>query len=261
MSWLKIFKQPLQHILWPIVGGLLGFVSVWLISTIWIGVVSEHIVNALLHGLLLMLVTALGAFAGGWAAFSAERRTENQNKIAAHVSAANKAIFQIARLYLICENLNDQFIKGERENKLRAVIISSPPKNFVPNFHFAFDELSFLLDFPDNTEAPNLLFELIRYEDNYNILVGTIDARAEAMETFAQTRHTPPVVANAPQNVEVMPEFRKLQALTDGMITGIDTTITESKRIYDQLRAVLQQHFQGQEFVKWDYTVKLKESL
>jgi hypothetical protein len=58
-----------------------------------------------------VLGTFLAAWAGGWAAFAAERRTNEDAERKACISAANKAIFTISSMFGVFENLH-QFYMG-----------------------------------------------------------------------------------------------------------------------------------------------------
>ena len=61
----------------------------------------------------LLVVTFLGAWAGGYAAFKAERKSRELDQRNSRLSAANKATFKIAQTYHVAENLRRFYIDRE----------------------------------------------------------------------------------------------------------------------------------------------------
>ncbi len=85
---------------WPVSGSLIGFALFYIFLAWGVSITTAPTPDKVIDLLGITVATFVAAWAGGWAAFNAERETQEQNRRSTRVSAANKAIFTIATAYL-----------------------------------------------------------------------------------------------------------------------------------------------------------------
>jgi hypothetical protein len=234
-------KNPVRHppiisilrsALWPALGALCGFTLFYLFMPIGLFVI-EHLNDKVPEFAITAIATLIAAWAGGWAAFKAERDTQTMNRRNGQISAANRAIFKIAQVYTVFENLRQYTIEPYRTNSNRARSMDSPQPGMLPDITFNFDELSFMLDHPG--EAPQALNELMLLEWKYRVLLITVEHRARAAEAHARGDHL---------------ALNMLSGLTDQMVTSVDDGLSDSKDTYRQILTTLAKLYPDQTFLR-----------
>ena len=165
--------------------------------------------------------TFLAAWAGGWAAFAAERRTHDDAERAARISAANRALFKIATMFNVFDNLRQFSIdhEGMRQRNDRAFMMDSPLAGMMQSLHFDFDSLSYFLD--QNGELCSMvLIELQVLDWHHQNIVNTAVLRTEAHDDLRKavfSKSIPNLTHESMQTVFRV-EYSKLAALTDQFI-------------------------------------------
>jgi len=201
-------------------------------------------------------VTFLAAWAGGWAAFRAERKSRLDNERKGQISAANRAIFAIAQIYMVYGNLRDFFLPDAhlRQDPDRALKVNSPQPGMLSDIRFNFDELSFLLDMEGDHDV-SALMELMLLEWRYRVLVVTTNSRATAVDdlhkTMAQRR-----LANLPPGggaVFYAQEHAKATALTDQLTELIEDGLKYTKEVNAKLQTTLKRQFPNQSFLQVNF--------
>jgi hypothetical protein len=206
----------------------------------------------------IMIATFVAAWAGGWAAFSAERRTRDKAERASQVSAANKALFTIATMYNIFDNLRRFFLEqgGLRESPHRALLVDSPQPGTMQLLRFDFDALNYFLE-PDGDVCSMALMELQVLEWHYQLLVNTVELRAAAVDDLhkalralrgATTLETAQSLASV--------EYSKADALTNQFIRLVDEGIQLTKAMDRTMQTALQYQFPGQDFVQINFATQ-----
>lgn len=241
---------------WPIVGGMLGFALFFIMLGCGVTIPLNKFPDTLREVVILMVGTFVGGWAGGVAAFKAERETQELNRRAERIAAANKAIFTILMLYEVYENLRQHCIDTEAVRKAadRVLNIDSPQPGMMKDIEFHFDELDFLLELPEEVGAA-VMRKLMFFQWQYGILVQTVEQRAKAFEDLYRARHANPVVNADESHIRHLfpAEYRKLEALTNQMIDLVNEGISEAKTIDSKLREVLQQQFPKHVFLKINF--------
>ncbi|HCA27221.1 MAG TPA: hypothetical protein DEP05_06205 [Betaproteobacteria bacterium] len=203
-----------------------------------------------------LVLTFVGAWAGAWAAFMSERKTQESNRRAERISAANKAIFTIRALYETYENLRQHYIDVDeiRDDPDRALRMDSPQSGMMRNIEFNFNELHFFLDHPGEVRS-TVLMELLRLEREYHILLQTVEHHARADDEFGRMRSGANIVTKDEEKFDTAEkttysaQYSKLEATTNQMIASVDAGITRSREVYEKVQSALQQQFPGQKFL------------
>ena len=207
----------------------------------------------------LIAATFVAAWAGGWAAFSAERNTRSEAERKARISAANKALFVIATMYNVFENLCRFYIdKGNlRNNPNRALMMDSPQPGMMEKLHFDFDELSYFLDAEGDVSSMALM-ELQVLDWHFQMLINTIELRAMAAEDLHKAIRAQPISNLTADSVPALyqMEYKKSLALTDQLIEFVDAGIKLTKEMNEKMKVALQQQFPGQGFLQINFAEK-----
>lgn len=256
---MKTIKTFLFRIAPPVLGGVIGFALLLLLVSYGELIVTDRLQDKVIEQMSLMVGTFVAAWAGGWAAFNAERRTRDNAERKSRISAANKALFVIATMYNVFDNLRQFYIdKGDlRQHPHRALIIDSPQPGMMQILHFDFDALNYFLD-TEGDIASMALMELQLLDWHYQLLVNTIELRAKAAEDLHKA-----IQAKNVGNLEldgvktIFPiEYRKSAALTDQLIQLVDEGINLTKAMDRKMQIALQQQFSGQSFVQIKFAEK-----
>ncbi len=201
-------------------------------------------------------VTFLAAWAGGWAAFSAERKTRDQKEWDARISATNRAIFKIAQIYEVYGNLREFFIRGSetRNDPDRALKMNSPQPGMLSAIKFNFDELSFLLDMPGSTDM-SVVMDLMRLEWRYQVLTATVDLRARAADDLHRIMRQRPLANLQPGGAAMFyrQEYDKATALTDQLIDLVSDGLEHTKDVNQKFQSTLRLRFPGQSFLQINF--------
>lgn len=252
----KQVKITLTHILWPVAGGLLGFMLFFLLLATGGLITPDHIPDKAVDLLGVTVATFVAAWAGGWAAFRAERETQDINRKNSRISAANKAIFKIATAYTVFENLRQHYIdfNAVRNDPDRALKMDSPQPGMLSEIKFNFDELSFFLDQPGNISS-DVLMELMMFEWQYQVLFQTIEHRAKASEELHTAMQARPVANLEPDGIKTIypVPYQKLDATTTQMIESVDAGLINAKEVNRKLQLALQQLFPEQSFLQINF--------
>ena len=243
------FGNLLRQIKYPVAGALAGFALFYLfLFEGFLLVIGQDSSRLIIE----MGTTFVAAGAGGWAAFSAERRTQEDNKRNVNISAANKAIFTISLVNATFKNL-ELYIKDFRsdKDKDRALEMDSPQPGMLSEIKFNFDELSFFLDQPGEVDA-SVLMDLMGCQWRYHELLETIEHRAKAREDLHKEMKQRPIGNLSQVGIaKAYPgEYRKLDATTTEMVEGVDAGLKSAKEIYQKLRMTLNLIFPEQDFLK-----------
>lgn len=245
-----------RQLVWPVFGALLGFASFYVVLAWGVSIPAGHLPDKLVELMGIAIATLIAAWAGGWAAFKAERETQNSNRRAERISAANKAIFSIATAYTAYENLRQYAIDmdGVRDDIDRALKMDSPQAGMMKGITFNFDELSFFLDQPGETGSTALM-ELMLFEWQYQVLLQTIESRAQAFEELHIAIQSNPLGNHSPAAVKTRfpAQYAKLDALTNQLIEHVDTGLTSAKEINRKMQLALQCQFPGQSFLQINF--------
>ena len=204
-----------------------------------------------------LIVTVFGTFvaawAGGWAAFNAERKTREEAERNARISAANKALFDIATMFNVFDNLRCFYVdhKGVRQSADRTFLMDSPQPGMMQPLHFDYNSLNYLLD-QDGELCSMALMELQVLDWHHQALLNTIELRAMAHDGLrkAAFSKSPPTLTSEALQADFKAEYTKLAALTDQFIRQVDEGIDATKMMNNQLQIALQSIFQGQSFLQ-----------
>jgi hypothetical protein len=241
--------------MWPLAGGLLGFLLFFVLLVYGLLATTDHLLDKAIDLLGVSIATGIAAFVGGWAAFRAERRTQDINRRNSRISAGNKAIFTIDTVYTIFKNLREHYIdaNGVRGNPNRAIEMDSPQAGMLSDIKFNFDELSYFLDHPEDI-CSGALKGLAMFEWNYQVLVQTVEYRAEAMEELRLELQAKPVSNLPPESVEIVnpAAYQKLKATTDQFVKSVDEGLKDAEEIYLTFQKALRCQFPGQRFLQID---------
>lgn len=203
------------------------------------------------------LTTFVAAWAGGWAAFGAERNTRAQELRRARITAANRAIFKIAQLYNIYENLRKFYVDkdGARNDPLRAIKMDSPQPGMMKEVTFNFDDLSHFLDHPGSV-ASQTLMELQVFDWHYQVVRNTVELRVQALSELRQAMRERRMANLTFESLQTFyaDEFRKAASLADQMIEVVDAGIRSASDIYRKMQEALQLQFPGESFLKVNFT-------
>jgi hypothetical protein len=210
-----------------------------------------------------LIVTVFGTFiaawAGGWAAFSSERKTREQAERNARISAANKALFAIATMFNVFDNLRQFYIdhEGLRQSDRRAYQMDSPQPGMMQPLRFDFDSLNYLLD-QDGELCSMALVELRVLDWHHQALVNTVELRAIAHDDLRKAVLSKDAAEITPDMLPTMfkAEYTKLASLTDQFIKQVDEGIVATKRMDNQLQIALQSIFPGQSFLQIRFAQK-----
>ena len=224
--------QSMRRILWPVTGAFLGFGLFYLLMMT--GAFFIEYSNKVPELIITVIVTGIAAWAGGAAAFRAERTTREINLRNKQISAANRAIFKLDQLFNLYLNLKESMVDPCRSDEHRFRTMDSPQPGMLPVITFNFDELSFLLDRPG--EGLKLLEELLVLEWKYQVLMITVDHRARFLEAYVRGHDL--LAINA------------LTASTNQMIENIDLVPAAAKKAYLLFCSVLTETFPGQTFLR-----------
>jgi|GEM_PF-6343563 len=245
-----------RQLVWPAFGALLGFVSFYVVLAWGVSIPPEHLPDKLAELTGVAFVTLLGAWAGGWAAFKTERETQESNRRAERISAANKAIFTIAAAYTVYENLRQHSIDidGIRNDPARALKMDSPQASMMKSIGFNFDELSFFLDQPGEASS-TVLMELMLFEWQYQVLLQTVEYRARAFDELHIAMQANPIANMSLDSISSVfrVQYMKLEEMTNQLIVSVDTGLAESKSINQKIQLTLQQQFPGQSFLQINF--------
>jgi hypothetical protein len=197
--------------------------------------------------------TFIAAWAGGWAAFSAERKTREQAERNARLSNANKTLFTIATMFNVFDNLRRFFIDHERvrHSEYRAIQMDSPQPGMMQPLHFDYDSLNYFLD-QDGELCSMALVELRVLDWSHLALLNTVELRAVAHDDLRKavlSKNVPDLTLGMLPTL-FSAEYRKLSALTDQFIKQVDEGIVATKRMEGQFQTALQKVFPGQSFLQ-----------
>ena len=202
-----------------------------------------------------LVATSAAAWAGGWAAFRAERNTQEINKRNSRLSYANKAIFQISQAYEMMENLRRYYIVADnwRNDPDRALKMNSPQPGMMARIEFNFDELSFLLD--QKGDAPAALQALMIFDWQLRVLHETIEQRARAREQLELVIQQIPALAKSAEAIRGVAHvpYAKLEAHTDQMIESVDSGLITAIAVYGQLQAICAEIILGQTILRVNF--------
>jgi len=226
---LRFLRAPLCRITWPVFGALAGFILFLIFPPVMVFFI-DHITDKAHEFAITAFATLIAAWAGGAAAFRAERNTRTIDRRNHQVSAANRAIFAINQMYTVYENLREHAINPFRTDANRDLNMDSPQPGMLPQIKFNFDELSFFLDQPDDV-SPNALNDLMLLEWKYQVLFQTVEHRARAAERFAHGDALARIV---------------LRGTTDQMIESVDEGVISTQTAYRQLHNACANVFPGQ---------------
>ncbi|SDY67679.1 hypothetical protein SAMN04515617_11913 [Collimonas sp. OK242] len=214
-----------------------------------------------------LIVTVFGTFvaawAGGWAAFSAERKTRDEAERNIRISSANKALFTIATMFNVFDNLRQFFIDHEdiRQSEDRAFLMDSPQPGMMQSLHFDFDSLNYFLD-QDGELCSMALVELRVLDWHHQALLNTVELRAVAHDDLRKavlSKNIPNLTHESLQTI-FRAEYAKLAALTDQFIRQVDEGIATTKKMDNQMQIALQSIFPGQSFVQIRFAQKTLQS-
>lgn len=207
-----------------------------------------------------VVATFVAAAAGGWAAFTAERRTREEAERKSRISAANKALFVIATMFNVFDNLRQFYIDAGdfRRSPNRVLMIDSPQPGMMQPLNFDFDSLNYFLE-PDGDVSSMALMELQTLDWHYHLLVNTVELRASATEELhkAIKRAASAAFIDAEAAKGLAPsEYFKSEALTDQFIQLVDEGVRQTKGMYEAMHAALAQQFPTQNFLQVKFAAK-----
>lgn len=210
-----------------------------------------------------LIVTVFGTFiaawAGGWAAFNAERKTREDTERKSRISAANKALFTIATMFNVFDNLRQFYIDKDniRQNEGRALIMDSPQPGMMQATHFDFDSISYFLD-QDGDACSMALMELQVLDWHLQVVINTVELRAIASNDLNNAIKSKPIANLTAKTIATVysAEHSKLAALTDQLIEQVDEGIAVTKKLNAMLQTALQLQFPGQSFLQIKFAEK-----
>ena len=206
-----------------------------------------------------IFATFVAAWAGGWAAFNAERKTREEAERNARISAANKALFAIATMFNVFDNLRRFYIdhEGARQSEDRAFVMDSPQPGMMQPLHFDYDSLNYLLD-QDGELCSMALVELRVLDWHHQALLNTVELRAMAHDDLrkAAFSHSPPRLTRDALQADFKAEYAKLAALTEQFILQVDEGIAATQKMAHEFQIALQSIFQGQSFLQIRFAQK-----
>ncbi len=224
--------KNMRRIVWPVLCALIGLALFYIFMVMDVSFAWHS--NKVSELIITVIVTGIAAWAGGAAAFRAERTTREINLRNKQISAANRAIFKLDQLFNLYLNLKESMVDPSRNDEHRFRTMGSPQPGMLPLITFNFDELSFLLDRPG--EGLKLLEELLVLEWKYQVLMITVDHRARFLEAYVRSQDNRAINA--------------LTASTNQMIENIDLVPAAAKKAYLLFCSVLTETFPGQAFLR-----------
>lgn len=197
--------------------------------------------------------TFISAWAGGWAAFRAERETRAEAERNARISSANKAIFALAMMFNMFENLRQFYIdrEGARTNPMKAIVMDSPQPGMLQPVRIDHDSLAFLLD-QAGDECSMALAGLRMLDWRQQVALSTVETRAAASSELRQSMKERPVANWTPETLPNLypAEYGRLASLTDQFVEQVDESINAIREAEVALQRALQTIFPGQSFVQ-----------
>ena len=208
---------------------------------------------------LMIVGTFLAAWAGGWAAFRAERNTRNDAEKQSRISAANRALFTVATLFNVFNNLRQHYIDAGnvRDRANRTLDVDSPQSGMMQEIHFDFDSLNYFLAC-DGDVSSMALMELQVLEWHYHVLVNTVELRAAAIVGLHRAIAAKPMVNASPDAIKAFfaAEWRRLDAITDQFILLVDDGISKTKQMNTKMQVALQSQYPSQSFLQINFEQK-----
>jgi hypothetical protein len=201
------------------------------------------------------IITLIAAWAGGWAAFKAERSTREDAARKTRISAANKALYTVSIMFSLFNNFRQSYIDKNpnlRKDECRALLMDSPQPGMMQAVHFDFDSISYFLD--QDGDVPMVLVELQSLDWNFQMLLNTVEMRAQAMEELRILCNGSLTILLVKQHYGM--QLAKLNALTDTLIEMVDNGIDTTKRVDGMMRKALQLIFPSQSFLQINFSEK-----
>lgn len=245
-----------SQILWPTVGGLTGFLLFFVFLAYGESAVATLLPEKAINIVGVAVATFVAAWAGGWAAFGAERRTQEINRMNSRISAANKAVFTIATAHTVFENIKEHFIDANdvRSDPQRALRMDSPQSGMLSNIEFDFDELGYFLDHAEDICAAALK-ELMEFEWQYRILFQSVEQRAKAWEDLHMAILANPIANLSDESIKtiyVLP-YRRLDSATTQMIESVEDGLKSAQSVYLTMQKALKCQFPDQVFLQINF--------
>lgn len=162
-------KKQWDYFVWAWVS--LPILAVFLYAVGFSGKVYEFVVTG--------IVTFLAAWAGGWAAFNAERTTrerKEEEEFKRHVIVnGNSAIFTLMRMANKLANIQRQIIDPERDSPVRYISMRPLRVQEKDDVRLNIEGLYFLLE----TDDRNLLGEISAAEEYYKGAIDALNGRSQ----------------------------------------------------------------------------------
>lgn len=205
------------------------------------------------------IVTFVAAWAGGWAAFSSERKTREDAERKSRMSAANKALFAIATMDNVFQNLRQFYIDSDnvRNNPDRAFLMDSPQPGMMQVIHFDFDSINYFLD-QDGDECSMALMELQVLDWHFQVVLTSVELRSKAFDDLHKATKSQPIANLTFDSIRTIyvTEYHKLAGLTDQLILQVDEGLAVTKKAYGIMLVALQLQFPGQRFLQIHFAQK-----
>lgn len=208
--------------------------------------IKDNTLQLLINLIITPTVTLVAAWAGARVAFDFQSKKEREATIAANVSAANRAIFQLVRFANLFHLIEKQFIAEERQNMARHFEIRPGMQSGVEDIDIDFDSLEFLFHSP----TPDVLRTLALAQLEVNSTISTIRQRDHVhVEQFQLAMDAVPAgtVMTVNQVEEIVGEriSLTLRKLTDDVISGIDRAAIDLRIHIDGVRRAVREMYPG----------------
>jgi hypothetical protein len=118
--------------------------------------------------------TIAGVFAGAWISAEVEKRRDEKQERRERATAANVALFTLARMYTGYLQLLRDVVQPVRDNPMRWYAMRPIAGVLEDDLHFDFESLQFLIASRD----PNVLSRIDMWKSRYKILIETLKRRS-----------------------------------------------------------------------------------
>lgn len=234
-----------------------SFVVIAILS-FFVGAISGAIfdqksIELVLTAFLPALATLIAAFAGAGYAFKLQEKVREIRAKNERIASANKAIFNLSRMYNSLVNYDDQFLKSCRNDSASFLNVRPSIDLVKSDIQIDLDSLSFLLE----TSNRNILGELSSCVASYQVAIDAINDRSRIYRDQVQPRMESAGASEANKytldGLKAMMGERLyciLENATSQVFTHTENTIVEIKRVSELLTEAVKQEFPGHVIIK-----------
>lgn len=229
--------------------------------------ISSMFIDKLYEFVATGIVTFVAAWAGGWAAFNAERTTrerkEKEDIKRRNIVNGNSSIFTLIRMLNKLVGLQRQIIEPIRDSHSR--FLDMPPTAIVEkdDIKLNIENLYFLLE----TVDMNLLAEVIIEEERYRSAIDAINLRSQLHlhEVQPLLEHNGFVQGGNYSFAEIegmlgQRLYATIILATDQAIDHVDKAVVSIKTVSDKLTASLKKQYPDEKIIKFDKLVESSQS-